>query len=439
MVTEGGPGSEQNGLTTDSTESTTPQEDSQAKKLPIHRFSRRAFLKWGAGLLAAYIGGKLVSEKPTPIPEDEKTEQAPLRSPYFWAALDEVRKKHPEQEGKVRQILEKIDQQGALNAATFQPAEDPNLRVPFTKVSLNHILPQKPPEQGVSNSSQKEIYVIFAGFAYPPAGHPFTPWDIVYDRVISSIPAVLSSNRDVEVYSIGFPQGLGGKVSTEYVEGIKAGFEAYGRLYGQFVKKVFGENDPKARVVLQGMSFGSTMAELAARELDENQKKRVQLLLDNPAADHGILDLKDLQVPVAFLGESFVRTQFDPRVQSSMEAEKIFLKKFKDLLSQKGIEWEDDQNQADLKQEATRADIVNLIKGSPLETDTRLFIRRGIWDPLSFPSAGFLETLRRKVKNKIVAEKRGKSLEFGIGATHFINRYRVDKWSRILKTWQFRS
>lgn len=267
------------------------QSEHSPREVSSRKITRRVFLTALAAIAGGLIAKKIFKEKPAQIPENEKSTDAPFHSVYFWAALQEVRKKHPEQEAKVRDILTNTDQQGADNIAVFHPDNDPNLGFPFTKVSVSQAINGAGIDQN-SSAKKKLIYMIFTGFANPPAGHPFTPWDMVYDRVINSIPGVSSGSKEVEVYSLGYPQGLGGQVSKDYLEGIDKGTDAYGKLYGEFVSKVLSSNDPDTRIILQGMSFGSSVAELAFRNLTKEQQGKARLLLDNPVADHGAVDIK---------------------------------------------------------------------------------------------------------------------------------------------------
>ncbi len=412
------------------------QHEFLPKEITHPKITRRVFLTTIATIAAALIAKKLFKEKPPQIPESEKLDSAPLRSPYFWAALNEMKKKHPEQVDTVRGILEKTDQQGVDNLAIFHPHNDPNLSFPYTKVSVNEITARKGVDQDSSAPKPKLIYMIFTGFAYPPAGHPFTPWDIVYDRVINSIPSTFVWDKDVEVYSVGYPQGLGGKVTEQWVKAVEDGVEPYGKLYGEFIDTVLAANDPDTKAILQGMSFSSSLLGLAFSNLTKEQQSRVRLLLDNPVADHGPVDIKELQIPLAFAAETSFRSIYDPRIESAIEAEQIFFGKYQQVLTQKGIDWQDNKQQASLKKEVARADLLHMMKGVPMDTENiRAFIRRGIIDPLSFPSKGFIKSLDKEGRNNVIATSKGKTLEFAIGATHWINRYRVDKWSRVLRNY----
>lgn len=88
-----------------------------------------------------------------------------------------------------------------------------------------------------------------------------------------------------------------------------------------------------------------------------------------------------------------------------------------------------------MKIKAALIDVWNLIKGSPFDTENvRSFIRQGITDPASFPSRGFFRNLFKEFKNKISLTQKNRSSNFAINSTHFISRYRVDKWARIIET-----
>lgn len=412
-----------------------PPVEASGNPQPSFRINRRGFLI-GGGLLAGM--GLLYRNRKDQAEIDQMVEETStataIHSQYFVAALREVRKKHPEQEDKIREILEKVDQQGLNNLAVFKPKKDAGLQVPYTKVSVNQTGSLSNPEKAAVEDKQKVIYIVFAGIAIPPAGHPFTPWDIVYDRVINSIP-MAALGKEVEVYSIGFPQSLGGKVTEAWINATQKSTDPYGVLYGEFVRGILDQNSQNCRVILHGMSLGSTVAEQAARNLTDDQKKRVQVLLDNPVADHTkwLALIKALQIPVGFAGETAARMGLDQKIQATMTTEGKFLDQVKKVLSDKGIDWQDSKEQTSLKRWAAAFDIWNMVKGSSLDTaNIRSFIRRGIVDPLSFPGAGFFESLVRDAKNKLFVAKNGKSLEFAISATHFINRYRVDKWARIV-------
>lgn len=387
------------------------------------------------------------------LPERETRESLTLNSPYFDVALGVVREKIPEKESQIRRVLEVIDREGVENFSLFRPKDYPGVALPFTRINVTKLTnelfglnsePKRQEKEQGTISSPRRLYFIFPGFAFPPAGHPFTPWDIVYDRVISLFPQIINPIRkgetipQIEVLVLGSPNGLGGKVSEEWVTALKdKGIPQYGQVSAEFVRKALPEEQNELEntwIILQGMSMGSTVAEHTYLELPE-LKQKLQLLLDNPAGLHErvLALLKGIQIPLGFLGEATVRGLFDQRVRNVIEAENVFLKKLEEMLQQRGIIEKDNQEQKKLKRKAALTDALNLIKGSSFDTESiRSFIRQGLYDPTSFSPSVFLRTLLQTLQGKTPVLGKGRSLTFPILATHFINRYRVEKWGRII-------
>lgn len=366
-------------------------------------------------------------------------------SQHLRAALNEVRKRYPEKEGQFRKILTNVDQQGVENFNVFTPSFDAGLHVPFTRVSVNKLKGIKSSEDTTSESPKRVVHIIFVGGAVPPeAVHPFIAWDIVYDRAINYIPRA-ASGEQVEVYSVGYPEGFGGKVTLKWIQAAAKDPIAYQNLYGEFVKGIMAENPANTHYIFQGHSIGSTFAELAARSLTEEQRKHVQLLLDDPVGNHGVKRsvLSLFQIVGGFGGVAGKLMLTNPNIRAAFADEKPFLERLKPTLTTKGINWQTDKTQGTLKWAAAMVDLFNVIKGTPLDTENiRSFVRQGIKDPLSFPSRGFFDTLTQEVRNRLSRNKKPdtkinytvnqRSLEFAIETGHYINRFRVDKWARIV-------
>lgn len=405
-------------------QSTLPPDDD--KRSSRWRMGRRTFLKF-AGLGAAALLTKFGYDKLTSKPEQENPQQESEHSQYFGIAINEIRKKHPEKEGQVRSILESVDRQGVENFTTYTASYDPGLRIPMTRVSAREAIGKtKPIPEGIAEDKRHKIHVVIGGISIPGFGNGslFMPWDIVYDRVMNDIPMVARGVK-ADVITLGYPQDVAGKVSAEYVKGLSENPAAtYSKLYGEVVAKLLEQN-PDAHIVLHGMSTGSTIVELAARGISDEFRKRVQVLQDSPVADHGwyMSVIKAAQIPLGFMGEGSARGILDPRVGDSKKNETPFFNYLKKVMERKGIDYQDDDGQMYGKYMAFLSDVSTMAKGIPLDTEKiRSFIRRGIADPLSFPSAGLFDRVRQE----------GKAMKFGINSTHFINRFRVDKWARVI-------
>lgn len=359
-----------------------------------------------------------------------RLEPNPIHPPHFNVALEQVRKHIPEQESALRPVLERTDQQGIDHFSIFQSQAFPGVEIPFTRVSVSSAPADAP----------KITYVIIPGWSWPPDWHPFTGWEVVYDRVIGSLPQ--SRSKNIEVYSMGSPNAFGGKVSQQWVESLKTGFSPYGEIYAEFISRIIdqGETNRQDRVILNGISLGATIAELAARSSLLQRRQHLQLLLDSPISSpsHNLMlsVIKALQIPLGFLGEAVARLSFDERKRIVQMANDRFLKQLGEVLKQRGIDTEDSRQQLGLKRKAALIDVWNMIKGTPWDTEnTRSFIRRGMLDPVTFSPFNLLriKTLRQKAQGKNTVRGIGKSLEFGIASTHSIERYRIEKWGRMVK------
>lgn len=385
------------------------------------------------------------------IEEDIKEGQLP--SPYFEAAIKEVRKKSPKNEQVIRTILEDVDRQGVDNFAQFKSEKYKGVAISYTRVSVTdfvkHAFPQQfeqvQPVQDQISPREKIINVVFMGFVYPPGGSPFTAWDIVTDRAISSMAKVVRPLKDgeqapdVEVISLGSPNGLGGMVTPEWIEGLKKnGFSQYAEAYAELLKDVLPQDEKqleKTKIVFQGMSMGGSVAEQTLRNLP-NLQKHTQLLLDNPVGIQALSLLQRAQIPIGYFGEAAVGMAFNERIRSAIRNEKEFLKSLRTQLKQKGLDVDDDSKQQSLKKSAALQEALTIIKGTPLDTKhTRMYIRQGIKDPVTTPISELVQIMKdshqgKKTEKKITSE--GRALKMPINSTHSIDRNRVKRWSKII-------
>ncbi|MCC6711542.1 MAG: hypothetical protein IT416_04310 [Candidatus Pacebacteria bacterium] len=374
------------------------------------------------------------------------TGDSEVKSPYHLGAVDLFTKEvsHlPDSEklvARLKKLLETVDLQGIDNFVVFESVKYPGVKIPFIKVSLSDLIDEIYPELEIENQAQEvetpeenrqEVYVISSGFAFPPAGHPFTPWDIVYDRAIGLIPAAINAKKAgkklPEIYVLGSPNSLWGQVTPEWVEALKTeGFAAYGKLAAELLTPLVKTADTETRLVLHGMSLGSAVVNETRKELPDDLQLNTQLLLDNPVLSGNIL-----QVPVGFLLESTLRLLFDPRLKKSMSHEADFYQQSELALKKRGIEPINETAEVSLKRQAAMADVKNLIKTKTFAEGDRTYVRLGLFDPVSFSLMRVIEGLRkyrRYVSHGLAATDK----IYPINTSHFIDRYRTKKWAKIL-------
>ena len=185
--------------------------------------------------------------------------------------------------------------------------------------------------------------------------------------------------------------------------------------------------------MLQGVSKGAIIAEKTSKYLSKELQENTQRLLDNPVGDHeqsSIRWLKGMELAAGFTAETLARMFLDDTAKALMKQSGAFV----DYLSRvKAIE-KDDGEQTKLKWRAAIAEVTTLIKGSSLDTEeTRSFIRRAMYDPITFSPMRILE-IRKKSREgkKVQFFQEGKSVEAPFKGHHmfFYNRYH--RWSTIL-------
>ena len=394
--------------------------------------------------------------------------QNEFQTPFCNAILKEFTKQYPEKREAIKTVLKEIDAQAIHNIDVFQSTKFPGVRFSHSKLTVTQEFveklgsfqfPNTPPSASPEATGRGEEtegeprakrhdYFLFTAMNPPPGGHALTVQDVAIDRFIRLLPLVagaLSRGEkppEANVYLLGDTTGLGGTVTTEWVQGVKdRGFDQDGELYAEFIKQVELKNVETGRephIVLQGVSKGAVVAEKTSKHLPKNLLAHTQRLLDNPAGDHGdeaILERarKGLQVLIGYKSESDYHSKGG--IMQTLGAYGGPFTRFltSHLAKEKNIP-EDSRGQQLLKWRVVFSDVWNLVKGSSLDTEeTRSFIRRGIDDPVT-ESETRTRDVQEKVKGGIPVPffSSGKSSEVPFKGRHFFIYDRYHRWSTIL-------
>lgn len=392
-----------------------------------------------------------------------------FHTPYFEVTLKEAGEALPEKKKELQTVLQEIDTQGLENFAVFQSKAFPGVAFSYTKLTVTPEIIRdlsttslsgeadpsiRTPDdaaatiseentEGVEEgkSARRHDYFLFTAFAPPPDGHALTVQDMAVDRYIRLLPRVANAMSrgepipEVNVYLLGAPTGFGGSVTPEWIENIKKeGPDGYGKLYAEFVALHEPKGTEEApHIVFQGVSKGAVIAERASRCLPEELQEHTQRLLDNPAGHHGDKKLfrwvKGAQAAVGLGAETMARMLLDDTMKGLMEKGKTLI----DRLSEKTGILKDNETQTKLKREAAIAEGIMLVKGSSLDTETtRSFIRRGIYDPLTF-SLKNLMNIRREQRDGVPVPffGKGKTTEVPFKGHHFFLYDRYHRWGTI--------
>jgi hypothetical protein len=422
-----------------------------------YRPTRRALLK-GALVLGSYaIASKLFDRLPSPKPlsgpdiqgklqmepvtNSEKRAAPEIQSPYFNAALNKAELSGSPFIPQITEVLKAIDREGILNYGLFRPSSTEGLVVPYTKVSVASVINsvfKKETEQRIPKADQTQrVHLVLPGFAFFPAGYPFTAWDVVYDKVFKDLSRVASGSKpntseDTIIYIPGSPNGLTGQVTSEWRNKLfKNGFNAYAEYIAEFAGPIINDS---SHTTLHGVSLGASIAEQTARYFP-NLGSRLQVLADNPVGNHSSFSLpaKAFQVPLGFANEAVLKIKGNEAMETTGKDEKIFVEKLKEYFKSLGIDLGDSEEQLKLKNIGLGADALYMIKGWPFDTkNVRSYVRQGVEDTSSISPLFVLKVLQAKDNKGITAFQDGKSIVFPIKGGHLIDRIRIPHWDRAI-------
>ncbi|KXK08482.1 MAG: hypothetical protein UZ21_OP11001000683 [Microgenomates bacterium OLB22] len=287
---------------------------------------------------------------------------------------------------KLDRFMSLIDAQGVENYHphhTGMGADFPITSVDLNKLATDYLGQSKVGERSSQPPApnEKEVldYVLFSGYLPPPDGHPFTTWDMTYDRIFRLLGKV-KNGASVRVHIVGYPWAIGGTTSQEWQKHVHdEGFDAYGRALAPYLKTLL-EEKPGSRVVLQANSFGALVSDaIQARLLEvykrdpsqEDPRTKIKVLLDTPADNATIA--RGIRFSTLFLAE-FAALFANPKTRDFVvamaqdsRAFNIFLKKHTS-----------DSQEVTNSIVDTKWDLWHMIKGRVLKApdEFRTFIRR---------------------------------------------------------------
>lgn len=431
--------------------------------------------------------------QPKPLPD--------FKIPICYMTYREITKQKPEIAKEMKIVLDFIDEKSVDNFNIHHSRIFPGVAFSYTVISVTPELISKLTGQNynlVKNTNQsadtlaqnndkkpenRKIF-IYTPFAPPPDGNGLSGLDAGIDRLIRNIPKVASALEkgqtppQIDTYCLGTPVGFGGHATVEYRdELLKNGFDTNGKLYGEFMNDQLQGLDPENTYVLaQGASMGAINASNAVKYLtpefrkgleDKGAVKRTQLLLDVPAGHHNprlINRLKGVQTALGLGAETLARVIGDPKMKGQGKRPKRL---YKYLSEAKNIP-QDNLSQTLLKIDCLLFKTgLKLVKGSPLNTENRSFVRYAIFDPLTTGPVRAYDVLNHKgqfvtthsmarrstkehkndaeyqnnpypiekAKVNIPAKQVGRSLQFPSQGTHywaFTNRM-FERWEQIFK------
>ncbi|MCL4208464.1 hypothetical protein KJZ63_02425 [Patescibacteria group bacterium] len=392
----------------------------------------------------------------------EAKETEPLKSSFFSHFREIVEKKArleaPESAELIVEIASEIDRQGIEN---FEVRRTPEADFPVTVVNVTRlfekILAGKVPRREVAVGSdlaelatkpERRTTLFLPGISPPPVGHPFTLWDYVYQQAYADLPRLVGAWRrgetlpEIEVRVFGSANSDWGHVTPEWHERVKNdGFKAHGEQVADYIGEILPEVD---YLRLDGISMGALVAMETLDCLSDDERAKMQVLLDNPA-DHQYKNrllrvIRALQLPLGFGLDAARIYLTNPSYRQLYGGESGFLAKLNPFLSKKFDQSvpSEDFEQLALKKQVALSEALKIAQASPSSVDERVFVRKGISDVTTSTFGDVISLVSTKLKNwwhgqdKPFVRGDGKRLQFTVSAGHQRDNFMVQKWAKLL-------
>lgn len=420
-----------------------------------------------------------MSKQENSVARQEMENNSPIVTPYHEIATKQFKKAAETLQGAnaeldskklteaFDQLMTHIDQQLIQNFSQYESESNPTIT--FTKVVLDQALLEKwlgrtfsdnsstaqvgdPNDENQTSSGSRDIALLFTAFGLPPDGHAFTVQDVAIDRIMTHFRKCITAFKEhrkipeLTLVLVGSPYGFGGKVDKEWIAKLNGkGMSAYSEVYSPLIETLLKDHDPKKdKVLLQGVSKGSVVADQIARDLPDDWKAEAKLLYDVPAGHHSLDNLvgrlQALWLPIGFGLETVLSLISDPIMQSIVTLNPSFLKSLTQL---KNIS-EDSKDQKILKFRAAYTEGKALLKGNPLQKEVRTYLRSGILDPLSpKPFMKIRQSINNfisRFKSKDQSAKQAKNqsdidpLQSYFMGRHFFYCFRAKKWVKTINS-----
>lgn len=363
---------------------------------------------------------------------------------------------NPDRIKKVEDIFNTFFKQEMENIAIYKSKE--GIEYPYTSINTANLakelykkysgktLPQKL-ERNTEQSSIKREFVL-ESFLTTTNGNPFTFCEEAMHQAVMNLPRALENLKNgiepenVEVYTLGSPTNLLGKMTPKFYEGLKdEPFKKLGEIYAELIKEKIGNinNDSNAKtfVELYGISMGAGIAAMTGEKLleDENFTQEKQ---PNDAKDKKVevdiravlpvtlsrSTIKKIQIPIGFLYDSIKGLITNPYVRKIGGGEGGFIKTVNTELAKRGINENMDKEQKEMKEKSMPRLILALGKGLTLKPETKVNEIYGLKDSTTITTSLKRDAeMQRELHpdtlgSNVIPKERENSRTFVANATH---------------------
>lgn len=278
-----------------------------------------------------------------------------------------------------------------------------------SQVEKNNPIEESDKEGGEDGAKGRKEF-LFGSFQLVDHGNQFTFTEEVLHQIMKDLPAALDALKrgeeptSNEVYILGSPTTLTGKMSTEFTEELrKDPYGAYGDIYAEFIASMMPKDEEersKMDMLFYGISTGGSLATETARRLLEEKKvtqsqggeheERLPFLrvrIDTPPGVENKPGIKSkLKLAGGFIKEMAQEFIVDPYTRASIFGNTKYMKSVNKVLEGKGITTNMSPEQEKMKKEGIRLVIEGLAKGVPIPKSLKVTQVTGLDDWTTYSS-----------------------------------------------------
>jgi len=378
---------------------------------------------------------------------------------------DKERRITSEEAEMVFKMVEQIEQQMGEHLRVWESRKYPGVRFVNTQISVLEMISQlsggelkqkaalarTQTEQG---DLKKEEWVLFSSISdifFPTDGSIQTASDFAEDYVLRGVAKVVrsldtDSPEDFVLTAISSPLTIGGRITQEHMDSIGNNnvFWTDAKLFAEYVAEKL-ESNPNTNYVLTGHSFGASMAEITARQLELDggsaDLNRVKVLADAPVVAHGgDKKAKRQGIKMALGAAKSAREAFRER-RDDIRSKLNVVPGYKRALKKQGIDLTENLDQWRLKKLAVFAAMGQYIKGPRRTEDEkiapekiRVYVRQGIGDHTLTQGIELGHDGKDDKKNFLHVEEVERTLKFFVKGGHVMDKFRPENLKRFVNS-----
>jgi len=372
-------------------------------------------------------GGSKSEALPEDAVEKEPEEIAFPNGDAAVAAYLEKYANQPERAELIRKVFQEFLKEELDNTAIFK--SESGIEMPYTSIRVGKLARRIYKEilgKELLNETEKEGPLkkqkfVFGTSPITEDGDQFGTVEFSMHDTVRKLRTILpalekgESSEDEEIFTIGMPTNVLGRIPPELVEKIKASpSDELGKVYAELIAQKIKEGGDELKIVeLLGMSLGASLAVRIGESLidrrvvtqdsdseEDDNLPRLHIRAEVPVA-MGPSKIKTAQIYLGFVTDGILEMQ-RPDFKRIGAGKAKFVEKTRALLAERGIDRQMSPEQKAAKQSVIRSIVWALKDGLTPRPETKVTEVYGLNDATSVTPS-----MRRAAKKQREGEAKG--------------------------------